>query len=85
MNGVCSTQAEGPANVRRRVVVVTTGGTIASRPVAERGVLATEGGNALLAAVPRLEEVAEVRHEDIFCQGSYLITPEQMLYLATRI
>ena len=67
------------------MAVVTTGGTIASRPVAGRGVLATEGGSTLLAAVPRLEELAEVRHEDAFRLSSYLITPAQMLYLATRI
>ncbi len=84
MSGSCSGGA-AQASFRPRVAVITTGGTIASRPVEGRGVLATENGNTLLAAVPNLGEVAEVRPEEAFRQGSYLITSEQMLYLATRI
>jgi L-asparaginase len=66
------------------VRVITTGGTIASRPTAG-GREATTPGAELLEAVPRLGEVAQVEVEEIFRIGSYQITVEQMLALAVRV
>lgn len=73
------------ADHRPRIVVLTTGGTIASRPVKGRGVIATEGGATLLAAVPQLEDISLVEHEELFCIGSYLLSVEQMLTIAARV
>ena len=68
-----------------RVVVLTTGGTIASRPDPSGGVIAAAGGEELLSAVPGLEEVAEVRVEELFKIGGYLMKPENMLEVARRV
>ncbi len=68
-----------------KVVVLTTGGTIASRPSPSGGVVAAAGGDELLSAVPGLEEVADVRVEDLFKVGGYLMTPANMLTVANRI
>lgn len=70
---------------RPRVVVLTTGGTIASRPDPSGGVVAAASGEELLSAVPGLEEVADVRVEDLFKIGGYLMSPEDMLAVARRI
>ena len=67
------------------VVVLTTGGTIASRPSPSGGVVAATGGEELLSAVPGLEEVADVRVEDLFKIGGYLVKPENMLEVANRV
>lgn len=72
------------AEERPRVLVVTTGGTIASRP-GPGGLAATTAGEDLARAVPGLEAVARVEVEEIFRIGSYQITTEQMLALARRI
>lgn len=68
-----------------KVVVLTTGGTIASKPVSSGGVVAAEGGDELLSAVPDIEEVADARVEDLFKVGGYLMKPENMLEVARRI
>ncbi len=68
-----------------KVVVLTTGGTIASRPDPSGGVVAATSGEELLSAVPGLKEVAEVRVEDLFKIGGYLMTPENMLEVARRV
>lgn len=68
-----------------KVVVLTTGGTIASRPDPSGGVIAAAGGEELLSVVPGLEEVAEVRVEDLFKVGGYLMKPENMLEVAQRV
>ncbi|MEX2466452.1 MAG: asparaginase [Gemmatimonadota bacterium] len=62
-----------------RVVVITTGGTIASRP---GGSLA---GDSLVAAVPEVLEHADVRVEEIYRTGSSQMTPEHWLTLGHRI
>lgn len=64
---------------RPRVVIVTTGGTIASRPV---GSLA---GDSLVAAVPELLDHADVRVEEIYRIGSSQMTPAHWLTLAERV
>lgn len=67
-----------------RVLVITTGGTIASRPDAG-GLRATTAGEELLRAVPGLAAIARVEVEEIFRIGSYQISVEQMLALALRV
>lgn len=69
---------------RPSVLVITTGGTIASRP-SQGGLVATTTGEELLYATPGLEEIARVELEEIFRVGSYQISVEQMLALALRI
>lgn len=69
----------------RAVAVVTTGGTIASRPDPSGGVVAAEGPDDLFASMPEFRRIAEVRTEEIFRIGSYLLTPADMLRLAERV
>ena len=64
---------------RPRVVVITTGGTIASSP---GGSLA---GDSLVAAVPEVLEHADVRVEEIYRIGSSQMTPRHWLTLAARV
>ena len=68
-----------------KVVVLTTGGTIASRPGPSGGVVAKTGGEELLSAVPGLGEIADVRVEDLFKIGGYLVKPENMLEVVDRV
>ena len=68
-----------------RVVVLATGGTIASRYDAERGGLAPAlTGEDLVRAVPGLEKVARVSVEQVANIGSSNMTPEIWRRLATR-
>ena len=64
---------------RPHVVVITTGGTIASQP---GGSLA---GDSLVAAVPEVLEHADVRVEEIYRIGSSQMTPDHWLTLSRRI
>ncbi len=61
------------------MVVITTGGTIASRP---GGSLA---GDSLVAAVPEVLEHADVRVEEIYRIGSSQMTPGHWLTLSRRV
>lgn len=70
---------------RPTVVLLTTGGTIASRPDPSGGVVAAATGKELIGAVPDLEDVAKVRVEELFRIGGYLMTPEDMLKVARRV
>lgn len=63
-----------------RVVILTTGGTIASRPAAE-----ALPGNDLVAAVPELLHHAAVSVEEVARIGSSRMTPEVWLRLGRRI
>jgi L-asparaginase len=63
-----------------RVVILTTGGTIASRPGAE-----ALPGNDLVAAVPELLDYASVSVEEVARIGSSRMTPEVWLRLSERI
>ena len=74
-----STIARAQEQNRPSVVVITTGGTIASRP---GGSLA---GDSLVAAVPQVLEHADVRVEEIYRIGSSQMTPTHWLTLATRV
>jgi L-asparaginase len=68
-----------------RVVVLATGGTIASRFDPAIGALAPAvTGDALVKAVPGLEKVASVDVEQIANIGSYDMTPEIWRRLAKR-
>lgn len=68
-----------------KVVVLTTGGTIASKPDPSGGVVAAASGEELLSTVPGLGDVADVRVEDLFKIGGYLMHPENMLEVAKTI
>jgi len=65
---------------RPRVVILTTGGTIASRPGAE-----TLPGGDLVAAVPELLDHASVSVEEVARIGSSRMTPDVWLRLSARI
>lgn len=68
------------------VVVLTTGGTIASRhDPALGGLVPSLTGEALLAAVPALARLARVEVEPIAAIGSADMTPQIWLRLAARI
>lgn len=68
-----------------KVVVLTTGGTIASKPDPSGGVVAAASGEELLSTVPDLKDVADVRVEDLFKIGGYLMKPKNMLEVAQKI
>lgn len=69
---------QGPA--LPRVVVLTTGGTIASRAGASM-----QDGDSLVSAVPQLADHAVIRVEEVTRVGSSQITPAHWLILARRI
>ncbi len=72
------TLAQEPA--RPRVVVLTTGGTIASRVGASM-----QDGSSLVSAVPQLADHAAISVEEVTRVGSSQITPAHWLILARRI
>ncbi|MER7790686.1 asparaginase [Streptomyces sp. NPDC097640] len=61
----------------RRIVVLSTGGTIATRHDAQGTRLAADPADALLERLPWPVGVA-VEAKDVFCLGSYLLTPADM-------
>ncbi len=77
---VCSPGAQAQESSAARVVILTTGGTIASRPDA-----ATLPGNELVSAVPELLDHASVTVEEVARIGSSRMTPEVWLRLSARI
>ena len=67
------------------VVILSTGGTIASRyDPDKRGLVPALSGSELLEAVPELAEVAHVQVEQISNIGSADMTPDIWLKLARR-
>lgn len=75
-------QEPAPASEREerpRVVVVTTGGTIASAPGG------TVAGDSLVAAVPELLDHAQVAVDELYRIGSSRMTPERWLELARHV
>ena len=74
---------------RPRIVVVATGGTIASQgssPTQTVGYArASIGADGLIAAVPSLAEIAEVRGEQLFQVLSGHLTSDNWLALARRL
>lgn len=77
---VAPSDLSGQDPARPRVVILTTGGTIASRPGAE-----TLPGNELVEAVPELLAHASVSVEEVARIGSSRMTPEVWLRLSERI
>src|SRR5215207_4553912 len=77
--------APGSPNPLPRVVVLATGGTIASRFDATIGALAPAvTGEDLVRAVPGLDKIAAVDVEQIVNVGSYDMTPEIWRRLSKR-
>jgi L-asparaginase len=67
------------------VLVLTTGGTIASLPDPETGAKRPAvSGEELIAGVPGLDRVSELRVEEIAAQSSWNLTPADMLAVARR-
>ena len=67
------------------IVVLATGGTIASRQNLTQGTsLPSLSGNELVSAVPALRKIATIRTEQIATVGSRDITPAIWLRLAAR-
>jgi L-asparaginase len=64
------------------VLLIATGGTIASRPVESEGVRAVLTGADLLATVPEVDDVAAVEVVDITHGPSWNFTPDQMAAVA---
>lgn len=68
-----------------KLVLIATGGTIASRPDPAGGVIARASGEEVLANSPGARDRAEIRVEDAMNVGAYLMTPERMLDVAGRV
>jgi L-asparaginase len=66
------------------VVLLATGGTIASRTSAEGGAVAADTGDQLFAALAESASIP-VRVLDVFQKGSYLLTFDDMLAICGRI
>jgi L-asparaginase len=67
------------------VLVLTTGGTIASLPDPESGAKRPAvSGEELVASVPGLDQVAKVEVEEVAAQSSWNLTPAHMLAVARR-
>ncbi|MQA09301.1 MAG: asparaginase [Pseudonocardiaceae bacterium] len=67
-----------------RVVVLSTGGTIASRRDERGAGFAKDDANALLARLPVDPGVA-LHGVDVFCLGSFLLTPWDMREVARQV
>ena len=67
------------------IALITTGGTIAARPLPSGEVVVADSGEELLASVPELAEVARVRLVELFRIDSSLMTPQDMLEIARRV
>jgi L-asparaginase len=67
------------------VLILTTGGTIASLPDPETGAKRPAvSGEELVAGVPGLAEVADVEVEEVAALSSWNLTPDHMLAVARR-
>jgi L-asparaginase len=74
-----------PAQELPLVVVLATGGTIASQQNLTQGATGPSlSGDRLVDAVPSLKKIARIRSEQIANVGSYNITPAIWVKLATR-
>ena len=70
---------------RPRILVLALGGTIATRPDASGAMQMGLGADDLVAAVPLLAKVAEVRAETVSRVGSHSLTFDQIHALAATI
>ena len=68
----------------KKVAVLGTGGTIASRAQLDGAVRATDGGERLLARVDVIPDV-EVLSRDVFLTNSFEMTCKHMLHLADAV
>jgi L-asparaginase len=67
-----------------RVVVLSTGGTIASRPNGDGADVAVDDAQALMARLP-IDPGVPVETADVLRMGSYLLTPQDMYTIARRV
>jgi L-asparaginase len=75
-----------PASIPAKVVLIGTGGTIASRYDAQLGrTVASQRGEDLLAQVPRLAEIAAIEVDDFATVSSFDMSAELAFRLAERI
>jgi len=70
---------------RPRVHILALGGTIATRPDASGAMQMGLGADDLVAAVPRLAEVAEIEAETVSRVGSHSLSFDQVHALAVKI
>jgi L-asparaginase type II len=75
-----ATTASAQQAAQPKVIVLTTGGTIASRVGASM-----QDGDALVAAVPQITDYASVAVEEVSRVGSSQITPAHWLTMAARV
>ncbi len=68
----------------KRVVIITTGGTIAMTKT-HRGVVPFSEGNSLITQIPDLDKVAEIDHVEFSNVPSPYMTPEMMWSLSRMI
>jgi L-asparaginase len=67
------------------VLILTTGGTIASLPDPDTGAKRPAvSGEELIASVPGLDEVADIEVEEVAAESSWNLTPAHMLAVARR-
>lgn len=65
--------------------MITTGGTIAARPLPSGEVVVAASSEELLASVPEVGRIAEVWVEELFRIDSSLMTPQKMLAIARKV
>ncbi len=68
----------------KRLLILTTGGTIASMPT-DQGLAPTAAGHALLRYIPQAAEFCQAQVEEVFNLDSTNFQPEHWLKLARRI
>lgn len=68
-----------------RIHILALGGTIATRPDSTSAMQMGLGADDLVAAVPRLAEIADVRAETVSRVGSHSLSFDQLHALAVRI
>lgn len=70
---------------RPRIHILALGGTIATRPDASGAMQMGLGADDLIAAVPRIGELAEIAAETVSRVGSHSLTFDQIHVLAAKI
>ncbi len=67
----------------KRLLILTTGGTIASMPTAQ-GLAPTAAGHALLNYIPQAAEFCQAQVEEVFNMEISIFQPEHWLKVALR-
>ena len=73
---------------KKTVMILATGGTIAGSGKAGRGVgykVATLTAESLIESVPQIQDLANIKAEQLFNLGSDNITQDELLQLANRV